>query len=57
MEITINQSYAKPDEHLIVFQILYPTAAFYATELLSWGKSGKYRNELPYIKSILFVAV
>ena len=38
VEITIIP-YARPDEHLLVFQISYPTAAFYATELLSWEKS------------------
>ena len=38
--------------NLIVFQISH-NATFYATELLSWEKSDKYRNELPYELSFL----
>ena len=42
--------YARPDynSHLIVFQISH-IATFYASELLSWEKSDKYRNELRFV--------
>ena len=42
----------RPDEiaHLILFQI---SDIFCMTELLSWEKSGKYPNELPYELSFL----
>ena len=36
---------------------VYPTAEFYVTELLSWRKSGKYRNELPYELSLLSLLI
>ena len=35
--------------------LAYVIAASYATELLSWEKSGKYRNKLPYEISFLSV--
>ena len=40
--------YARPDEMHTWSCSKYLALEFYATELLSWGKSGKYRNELPY---------
>ena len=35
--------------------IALTTAAFYATELLNWGKSGKYRNEYELSFLVLFI--
>ena len=40
--------YARPDEMHTSSCSKYLTLEFYETELLSWGKSGKYRNKLPY---------
>ena len=40
-----------------IFRISIFAAAFHATELLSWAKSGKYRNDWPYELSYLLLCI